>query len=84
MFIILISNINTIHLYLYFHGEKWHDSKYSKYSSPKHSSYVVCKYTIHFYLNIYQIRNCRVSNINKHRPTKMYLSQFLITSAETS
>jgi hypothetical protein len=23
----------------------------------------------------------RVSNINKHRPTKMYLTQFLITSA---
>jgi hypothetical protein len=33
-----------------------------------------------YFLNIYQIRNCRVSNINKLRPTKMYLSQFLITS----
>jgi hypothetical protein len=34
--------------------------------------------------SLYQIRNCRFGNINKHRPTKMYLSQFLITSAETS
>jgi hypothetical protein len=30
-----------------------------------------------YFLNIYQIRNCRVSNINTHRPTKIYLSQFL-------
>jgi hypothetical protein len=35
-------------------------------------------------LNINQIRNCRVRNINKHRPTEMYLTQFLITSAGTT
>jgi hypothetical protein len=37
-----------------------------------------------FFKHISNNRNCRVSNINKHRPTIMYLSQFLITSAEMS
>ena len=44
------------------------------------------KSTFHF-LNINQIRNCRVSNIKKFRPVlvyKMYLTQFLITSADTT
>jgi hypothetical protein len=46
----------------------------------------ISKSTFHF-LNINQIRNCRVSNIKTFRPVlvhKMYLTQFLITSAETT
>jgi hypothetical protein len=38
MFIILKSNINTDTSIFVFSQEKSHDSKYSKYSSPKHSS----------------------------------------------
>ena len=37
----------------------------------------VAEKNILIFLNIYQNRNCRVNNINKHRPTKMYLSQCL-------
>jgi hypothetical protein len=45
MFIILISNKNTDTPIFVFWREKSHDSKYA---SPKHSSYVVCNYTIHY------------------------------------
>jgi hypothetical protein len=38
MFIILKSNINTDTSIFVFSREKSHDSKYSKYASPKHSS----------------------------------------------
>ena len=49
---ILKSNINTNTTIFVFLREKSHDSKYSKYASPKHSSYVACKYTINFYMYI--------------------------------
>jgi hypothetical protein len=52
MCIILRSNINTDTTIFVFLREKSHDSKYSKYVSPKHSSYVACKYTINFYMYI--------------------------------
>jgi hypothetical protein len=38
MFIILKSNINTDTSIFVFSRKKLHDSKYSKYASPKHSS----------------------------------------------
>jgi hypothetical protein len=50
------------------------------YISYKNTFFLV---TFNF-LNINQIRNGRVRNINKHRPTEMYLTQFLITSAGTT
>jgi hypothetical protein len=45
MCIILKSNINTDTTIFVFLREKSHDSKYWIYASPKHSSYVACKYT---------------------------------------
>ena len=50
----------------------------------KPPKFILCLHRLFYFVNIYQTRNCRVSSINKHRLTKMYLSQFLITSAETS